>query len=89
MASEHPGDRTVSQADILPTENTDFELKSMLVVVFLPSCAFSMHTLLQLAVPAIAPCGTQAAGPQGNKKPQTVAVASCIYLFASTFLEGI
>lgn len=60
----------------------------MLVVAFLPSCAFPMHTLLQLAVPATAPCGTQAAGPQGNKKPQTVAVASYIHLFAPTFLEG-
>lgn len=67
----------------------DFEEKSILVVVSLPSCAFSMHTLLQFTVPAIAPCGTQAAGPQGNKKPQTVAVAYCIYLFASIFLEGI
>lgn len=86
VALEHPGTEQPSQADILPTGKTvilDRNPKSTSL-----GGGFSLQLCLPHAQPvAVAPRGTQAAGPQGSKKPQTVAVASCIYLFASTFLE--
>lgn len=92
------GTEVPSQADILPTGKTAIlDRNPCWWWLFSPAVPFSCTpccSCMRVCMRKVAGWASNSSlwhtgcWSPGNKKPRTVAVAFCIYLFASTFLEG-